>query len=76
MIFKHLENVINTATKHDPNNISQKKYLNIYVSMKSLSITDVDKHRNFISNLINYCNTNYPNCLNNKLPLCLPLKVF
>jgi len=64
MIFKHLENVMNNATKHDSNNASSKKYLNIYVSMKSLSITDVDKHRNFISNLINYCNINYPNCLN------------
>ena len=63
MIFKHLENVIRNASKNNTNDISQK-YINIHVSMKSLSLTDVDKHRNFIINLINYYTGNYPNLLN------------
>lgn len=64
MIFKHLENVITNTTKNLTNDTLQKNNVNIHLSMKSLSITDVDKHRNFISNLINYYNLNYPNYLN------------
>jgi hypothetical protein len=56
-MFKHIENAVRCIVTNFSN-------VYVHISMKSLSITDIDSHRVFLTNLINYYNTNYPNILN------------
>jgi len=55
-IFKHIDDMVQYTISIFPN-------LNVRISMKSLSIVDADKHRQFLINLIQHFNRTYKNIL-------------
>lgn len=57
LVMEHLINVTKQAIAHS-------SPVNIYVSLKSLTLSDLDKHRDFFLNMIKFFSDNFPNILN------------
>lgn len=56
IIFKHVDNIVKNV-------LTNYSCIKVDMSMKSLTISDVDKHRSFYSNMIQYFSDTYPNML-------------
>ena len=56
-IFQHFENIIMQILLNYPN-------VNVHACMKSMSISELDKHKDFISSVCKIFNTKYANVLN------------
>ena len=57
IVFEHLINVTKEILLHN-------EFINIHVCLKGLTITDMDKHRNFAIRIIKTFSEQFPNKLN------------